>query len=165
MSYRAPYKEISLPNNLLRYIPAESVTRHIIRLDLRFNQIATFYPEDIARGRQILFIGLLFGSLETKNFVTEFTLQDSVVCHLIIECKKSLARPLNEVTLKTKAPNVKELVLRGNLLKEINLSTVRLVRLDLSENQLYAFTIDERKRVLPEHYEFERILSVTPNQY
>ena len=58
LSYRAPYKEISLPNNLLRYIPAESVTRHIIRLDLRFNQIATFYPEDIARGRQILFIRL-----------------------------------------------------------------------------------------------------------
>ena len=62
------------------------------------------------------------------------------------------ARPLSEVTLKTKAPNVKELVLRGNLLKEINLSTVRLVRLDLSENQLNAFTIDERKPVLPEHY-------------
>ena len=58
LSYRAPYKEISLPNNLLRYIPAESVTRHIIRLDLRFNQITTFYPEDIVRGRQILFIGL-----------------------------------------------------------------------------------------------------------
>ena len=62
------------------------------------------------------------------------------------------ARPLSEVTLKTKAPNVKELVLRGNLLKEINLSTVRLVRLDLSENQLNVFTIDERKLVLPEHY-------------
>ena len=62
-------------------------------------------------------------------------------------------RSLNEVTLKTKAPNVKELVLRGNLLKEINLSTVRLVRLDLSENQLYAFTIDERKLVLPKKVE------------
>ena len=47
LAYRAPYKTLLLPNNKLRDVPVQSVTRFITMLDLRENLIATFYAEDI----------------------------------------------------------------------------------------------------------------------
>ena len=47
ISYRTPQKFLSFKNNLLRDVPAQSVTRFVQVLDLSYNQIDTFYPEDI----------------------------------------------------------------------------------------------------------------------
>ena len=113
ISYRTQQKLLSFKNNLLRDVPAQSVTRFVEVLDLSYNQIDTFYPEDI-------------NVLQSKApYIERLTLHGNQI------------RSVNLSTITLKA-----LDLSNNQINAITLGGSQIDELDLRYNRLDSLSDD-----------------------